>query len=215
MIKKLIYILILIITFANPTFATPKNARIEYNNNPYAYNKPDAKQILKKANVSMLLWEKSLTDFDRNLYLELAMRNYYLATKIDGSLMEAHLGLARVYDAMNLDRLSKKYFFDALNLGTYNPKTNFYFANFYYKRADYLKALSYYKIAYEHGYSKNYELNYKIAIIYEKIADIESAKEFYNRALKLRPNEESLAEKIRILDELNYGNSQYYLFHKK
>jgi len=199
---------------ANLTFAKTHNAALEYDS-PYTYNNCDVKKVLKKANVNMLLWEKSLTDFDKNFYLGVAMRNYYIASKIDGSLVDAHLGLARVYDAMNLDRLSKEYFFNALNLNTYNAKTNYYFGNFYYRRTDYLKALDYYRIAFKNGYSNNYELNYKLAVIYEKVADIDTAKEFYNRALKMKPKNQELIDKINSLDSLNYGASQYYLFQKK
>jgi len=219
MIKKIIYILILFIVCSNLTFeqtlAKPQKAQIQYDNGKYAPNNLNVQKIIQKANVSMLLWEKSLTAEDKKLYLEQAMRNYYLATKINGTIIDANTGLARVYDMMNQDRLAKEYFSKALNLNPYDPKANLYFANFYFTRNDFLKALSYYKIAYERGFSQNYELNYRLGVIYEKIADIETAKIFYIRALYIMPDNTNLADKIRLLDDLNYSESQYYLFNKK
>ena len=219
MIKKIIYILIMIIVCSNFIFdqalAQPQRAQIQYDDDIYIPKNTNAQKVIKKANVAMLLWEKSLTPEDKSFYLEQAMRNYYLATKINGTIIDANTGLARVYDEMNQDRLAKEYFFKATNLSTYDPKANLYFANFYFKRNDFLNALFYYKIAYEHGFSKNYELNCQLGIIYEKIADIENAKVFYQRALSLKPNDTNLAEKIRLLDDLNYGESQYYLFNRK
>lgn len=219
MIKKIIYILILFIICINflfiQAFAVTQKGQIENDSDIYAPKNYDVNEVVKSANASMLLWEKSFTDSDKKFFLEKAMRNYYLATKIDGSIIEANIGLARVYDSMKLDRLAKEYFFKARNLDPYNPKTNFYFANFYFTRNDFLKALYYYKYAYEHGFSNNYDTNYQMAVIYEKIADINTAKTFYLKALNLKPTNTTLADKIRLLDDLNYSESQYYLFMRK
>ena len=93
-------------------------------------------------------------------------------------------------------------------------KASLYFGNFYYKRNDVLNALKYYKVAYKNGFAKNADLNYKMGEIYEKLADIQTAVAFYAQAQKLKPNEK-LYNKIRLLDELNYSESQYYLFGKE
>lgn len=212
MIKKLIYILIMILISGGIANAKIQTGYLEYNKSPYVYKNTDINGLLKKANVNMLLWEKSLTEKEKAFYLDSAMRYYYIVTKINASLMEGHLGLARVYDAMNLDRLAKEYYSNALNLDYNNPKVSFYFANFHYRREDYLRALSYYKYAYMHGYSKNYELNLRMGVIYEKIGDIQSAVQSYARALALKPKETDISAKINALNELNYESSQYYLF---
>lgn len=219
MIKKIIYILILLIICSNfqveQSLALVQKGGIKNDADIYAPKNYDVNKVIKSANSSMLLWEKSFIDSDKKFFLEQAMRNYYLATKIDSSKIEAVIGVARVYDAMKLDRLAKEYFFKARNIDPYSAKANFYFANFYFTRNDFLKALFYYKIAYEHGYSYNYDLNYQMAVIYEKIADLTTAKSFYLRALNLNPNNGTLVDKIRLLDDINYSDSQYYLFMKK
>lgn len=214
MIKKLIYIITLFIICANTTLAATKSAHLDYNKNPYGAKTTDIKKVINVANINMLLWEKALTDYDKKSYLDVAMRNYYLATKIDSSSIEAYVGLARVYEEMNIDRLAKEYYYRATNLSPLNADANFYFANFYFKKQNYIKSLAHYQIAYKNGYSNYPEINNKMGIIYEKLADIENAKYYYTNALKLNPSDETLNEKIRLLDELNYGSSQYYLYNK-
>jgi Tfp pilus assembly protein PilF len=214
MIKKLIYISILFISCANFSFAQPQNARLEYNSPEYIYRKFNIKQVLGAADIDMLLFQKTKSVDDQKKYLSSAMKNYYIASKINKGSIDANLGIARVYDIMNLDVLAKEYFSKSINIDNYNPKANCYFGDFYYRRDEYLRALFYYKVAYKYGYSKNYELNLKLGIIYEKLGDIESAKAFYSNALRLQPRNSELLEKIRLLDELNYGNSQYYLFKR-
>ena len=211
MIKKLIYILILFIFIVNSAIAQTKNAYLNYNGYQYAFKAGDEKKFLTNAYVNMLLWEKTQTVEDKNFYLQEAMRYYFLLSKIDPKSIEAQIGLARIYDEYKLDKFAKEHFFMASNFDNLNPKTNFYFANFYYKRNDLITALMYYQKAYRYGFSKNYDLNYKIATVYEKLADIESAKKFYANALKIKPKNQELINKIRLLDELKYDESQYYL----
>lgn len=218
MIKKLTYIIILSIFCANFALAQPKNARIEYNKKPNA--KPfgsiytDAKKVLSTANMNMLLWEKTAKAAEKQFYLEQAMRFYYIAIKIDSSLIDANIGLARVYDMMNLDKLALEYYCKSININPNNAKANLYFGNYYYRRNDVLNALKYYKTAYKNGFSQNFELNYKLGQIYEKLADIQTAIAFYSHGLSLKPQDKELRDKIRLLDELNYAQSQYYLFSK-
>lgn len=214
MIKKLIYILILFIISANNAFAASQHAEIEYKDSPYSYHNLNIQKVFKSANSNMLLYENSKIEEEKKKYLEHAMKGYYLITKADCTKIDAFIGLGRVYDAKNLDKLSKEYFSKALNMDKNNPSANYYYGNFYFKRREYIKSLFYYKVAYNHGYSKNIDLNYRLAIIYEKLADIETAKIFY-KIVNSHVNDDGLLdEKIRLLDELNYSQSQYYLFNK-
>lgn len=196
------------------TQATTQNTGIEYSGYPYTFKAGDEAKFMKKANLDMQLWEKAQTQIDKDLYLHDALRYYFLVMQINNKLIDARIGLGRIYDSMNLDTYAQEHFYTALNLNNKNPKTNFYFANYYFNRDEYMKALFYYKRAYIDGYKKNYELNYKMGVIYEKLADLESAKMFYTNALKLKPKNSELYDKIRLLDELNYSESQYYLFGK-
>lgn len=212
MIKKIIYILILFIICGNYTFAQTQNAYLEYNGYQYAFKPGDEVKFLKNANTNMQLWEKSKLKSEKAFYLQEAMRYYFLLSRLDPKSVDAQIGLGRVYDEMNLDKFAKEHFFVALNFNNQNPKANFYFANFYYKRNDLINALYYYNASYKCGYSNNYSLNYRLGAIYEKLADIESAKKFYKNALRISRKNRELINKIRLLDELNYSSSQYYLY---
>jgi len=214
MIKKLIYILIFIIASANFTVAQPQNAHLEYNRSGCSFKNFNLNNVLKTADKDMLLAQKSKTRDDVKKHLNNAMKNYYIATQIDSSSIAGHIGLGRVYDLMNLDKLAKENFFNALNIDPNNARANFYFGDFYFKREDYINALFHYNAARKGGLSKNYVLNYRLGVIYEKLANIETAKIFYINAMKFQPKNNELYEKIRLLDDLNYGDSQYYLFKK-
>lgn len=210
MIKKITYILIFILLFTGFAFARTKDAYIQYNGYKYEFRPGDEIKFLNNADNNMLLYEKSGNQPNRRFYLQEAMRCYFLLSQINPGSVDAQIGLGRIYDEVKLDNLAKKHFFNALNFDNRNIAANLYFANFYYKRNDLIQALHYYKIAYESGYSSNYYLNYMLGSIYEKLADIESAKKFYAYALKLNSQDNNeLRNKIRLLNELNYSQSQY------
>lgn len=215
MIKKLTYILIFIMFCVNFAFAETKDAYLRYNGYQYEFKPGDEVKFLKNANNNISLSEKSQKITGRIFYLQEAMRYYFLLSQINPKSVDAQIGLGRVYDEMKLDKYAKEHFFNALNFDNHNPSTNLHFANFYYKRNDLISALYYYKTAYNSGYSANYYLNCRLGTIYEKLADIESAKKFYSTALKLNPKSLEIRNKIHQLDRLNYSQSQYYLLHKK
>lgn len=214
MIKKLILILILFIISGNFASADTQSGYADYNIYQYSFNKEEAYKFIKNAKVYMKAWENSIVKINREYYLREAMKYYFLTTKIDKGSMEANIGLGRVYDELNQDELALKHFYLAYNIDNTNPKLNYYFGNFYYKRNELIKADFHYRRAYTKGYNNNFDLNYKLGKLYEKLADIESAKEFYTKALRIAPENPELANKIRLLDELNYSCSQYYLFKK-
>lgn len=205
MIKKTIYILILIIISANFSLAEPQNAYLEYNDIQYQFKPDDEIKFLKNANKNMTLFEKSQTPNQKTFYLQEAMRYYFLLSKANPQSIDAQIGLGRIYDEFKLDRFAKEHFYNAYNLNSHNPKVSYYFGNYYYKRNDLLPALAYYNLAYNYGFSNSYYLNYRLGTIYEKLADIKSAKKFYSHANKLNPKNLELRNKIRLLDELNYS----------
>jgi tetratricopeptide (TPR) repeat protein len=180
----------------------------------YKFKADDDKVFLYNAEKNMRLFDKAKTQINKDFYLKEAMHYYFLLEQADKSSIEAQIGLGRIYDEMGLDNFAKKHFFNAYNYDNQNPKLNLYFADFYYKRNDFINALKYYNIAYKSSFSNNYYINYRLGKVYEKLADIETAKRFYKQALKLNRNNQDLINKIRSLDELNYSQSQYYLFQK-
>lgn len=214
MIKKLIYILTLIIFCTNFAFGETRQAGINYDGYQYTFKQGDEAKFHKQAQNNLRLLESAQTREVKSFYLHETLKYYYLLSKINPSSIDAHIGLGRIYDEMKRDKYAKEQFFIALNLDNKNPKANYVFGNFYNKRDDLILALYFYKQAYQGGYSKNYELNYKMGAIYEKLADIEKSKAFYQNALKIRPQNAELANKIRLMDDLNYAQSQYYLFKK-
>lgn len=213
MIKKLIYILILFTLFSHCTYAM-QQGYLEFGKFSYEFQPGSEQAFLEKAEQNMKLFEKAKTSQDKEFYLNEAMRYYFMLSQVDSNIIEAPIGLGRIYDEMQRDRFAQKNFFVALNLDNKNPAANFYFANYYYKRSEFITALFYYKRAYSNGYQNKYDVNYKIATIYEKLADIESAQKYYKNALRLKPSDKDLKNKIRLLDDLNYSESQYYLFNK-
>lgn len=215
MIKKLIYILILFIILTNSVQAITKEGSAEYNIYGYKFKKGDNIAFLKNANKNFDLSQTSQTESDKKFYLQEAMRYYFLLSKIDINSIAAHIGLARVYDEMNLDKLAKEHFFLAYDINNKNPELNLRFGDFYYKRQDFRTALPYYKTAYINGYFANPGLNQNLGVIYEKLADIETSKKFYIVAQRLNPQNLELQNKIQLLDAINYSQSQYYLFLKQ
>lgn len=210
MIKKIIYVLLFILISAGLAFAQTKDAYLQYSSYKYEFRPGDEVKFLNNANNNMLLFEKSKTQLDKLFYLQEAMRYYFLLSQINPGSIDAQIGLGRVYDEMKLDKLAKKHFFNALNFNSHNPLANLYFANFYYKRNDLIQALYYYKNAYKSNYSNNYYLNCMLGTVYEKLADIESAKKFYVTAAKINPqNNNELKSKILLLDGINYSQSRY------
>jgi len=214
MIKKLIYILILIILCTSKTLAEPQQAQLDFDSYKYTFKPGDNIKFLKNANANFKLSEMAQTPADKVFYLQESMRYFYMLSQIYPKSVDAQVGLGRVYDELGIDRYAKKHFFTALDFGKKSARANFYFANYYFKRNDFIEALKYYKKAYEYGFSTNFETNCRLAIIYEKLADIESAKKYYINAYNLDKKHAELVDKIDLLDELNYSQSQYYLFKK-
>lgn len=214
MIKKLIHILTIFIILGNPVSAKMQEGYLEYGGFSYKFKSNDAKSFITQANKNMFMFENSLKQQDKNFYLNEAMRYYFMLSKVQVSSIDAQVGLGRVYDEMHRDIYAKKHFFVAVDLNPKNAAANFHFANFYYKRSDLITALFYYKRAFDNGYQNKFEVNYRIGEIYEKLADLESAKAFYANAYKLKPDNDALLEKIQQLGQSNYSESQYYLFKK-
>lgn len=225
MLKKIIYILILIVISANFVWAETENAYLEYNGYQYEFRPGDDAKFIKNANKNLALADKAKVPQEKVFYLQEAMRYYFLLSQIKPDSIEAQIGLGRVYDGLKLDKFAKKHFFKAINLDSKNPKATFYFGDFYFNRAEYINALYYYKESHKFGYAKNYSLNYNLGVIYEKLADIESAIKYYSAAAKLSAGglgnppyslnikDSELKNKIRSLESINYFQSQYYLFN--
>ena len=204
MIYKIILFLFISISIL-PCYAVQKGS-VEYNGVFVDYSKINYSELLKSADSHFSKFE---TDNDLNL-LTTSMGEYYILAKVKPNEIYPVVQLARTYDITNRNRKAKEYFSKGLNIDKNNPLVNYYFGDFYYKRAEYKKALKYFTKSYANGYDKYYDLNLKIATIYEKFADLERAKYYYNRAFALNPSAYVLKDKVLELESLGYDKSEYY-----
>ena len=188
-----------------PCFAFEK-ATIQYDEYPVDYSVLDEKSITKEGDSFLEQYEKT----GEVKYLTTAMGKYYISTKIHPNELYPVVQLAKTYDEKKLDRKAKQYFNRGLDMDNTDPYLNYSFGDFYFKRSDFKRALKHYKRAYNNGYQDYYDINLKIATIYEKFADLLSAKYYYDKAYSLNPSATALKDKSVQIDSLDYGKSEYY-----
>ena len=203
--KKLLYLCISLLIFVLPSFSIEKGS-VKYEDNLMDYSVLDGQKILEEADG---YFEQYETTKDPK-YLSTAMGKYYMVTKIYPVEIYPMVQLARTYDEKKLDRFAKEYFSICYDINKKDPYLNYYLGDFYFKRDDYKRALRYFKRAYENGYSEYFDLNLKIATIYEKFADLLTAKYYYEKAFSLDRTNTNLKDKALQIESLNYGNSGYY-----
>ena len=208
--KKFASLFALLCIIITPVFAVEKGS-VKFEENLIDYSVLDANKILTDADSFFFLFE---TTGDKK-FLNTAMGNYYLVTKVFPLEIYPMVQLARTYDEKKLDRFAKEYFNICLDINRKDPYLNYYLGDFYYKRRDFKRALRYFRIAYNNGYRDYYDLNYKIATIYEKFADLSKAKYYYEKAYSMDNSKTNLQDKILQIDSLNYDQSEYYHFIRK
>lgn len=203
---------VLIALFSFLPVEAVQSGRVEHSAVLFDYSKLDKDAVLNEAEFFFYNGETAQNKDERLKNFDLAMGKYQLLTKIDSSQVYPYVQLARIYDEKLKDRLAKEYFFRATNLSPRDPYANFYFGEFFFKRNNYKRALNYYRIAYNSGYDNNYDLNLKLGTIYEKFADLMSAKQFYEASLKINPQNAEIQNRVNAIDALNYQSSEYYYF---
>jgi len=143
-------------------------------------------------------------------YLKNATTRYYILSNTDKDNADYYIRLARIYDMRGLDKYAKAYFYNALGVNNKNPDANYYFAEFFYAREKYKKALDYYLKAFSYGYKgEPSALLKKIGYIYEQFGDLSRAEEFYKNSTAINSDSE-LNQKIRNIDGANYSSTGYY-----
>lgn len=202
---------LLILSVHLPVYCV-QSGRIELNDIFLDYSKLDKNSIEAEAEYFFYNGETAENKEDRLKFFDLALGKYQLLTKIDYLQLYPYAQIARIYDEKHIDRLAKEYFYRAINLNPNDPYSNFYFGEFFFKRNNYKRALNFYQIAYNNGYENNYELNLKLGTVYEKLADLVKAIQFYEAAFKINPENTLLQERINQINSLNYQDSEYYFF---
>ena len=183
---------------------------MEYDDNRVDYSVMDPEPIQTEADYYL---DTALVTDDEQIrqgFLEVAAGKYFLLSKINPQAVTPYVQLARIYDITKHDRYAKEYFYRATNLENLSPFANFYFGEYYFRRDDFRRALRYYQIAYQNGYDNIYELNLRLAVIYEKLGDLENAKKFYTSASSIDATETNILNKIEQINQLNYDKSEYY-----
>lgn len=148
----------------------------EFTNQKF-YTTKDSPLLAKKANDYLKLYENSDNNELKNKYLKEAQRYFYICTRADFSNIECHIGLGKTYDEMGVDKYAKMEFNSAYNIDNKNPKLNYRYGDFYYKRKQLSQAQIYFERAYKYGYSNNLDLNKKMSKAYIKLAEPQKAEQ--------------------------------------
>lgn len=195
--------IILWIIFIGGISVLALEGRVDYADNIIDYTRLNYVEILNYGNQNL-----------KSRNYENALLYYNIATKINPQNPKPYIRLGEIYGYINQYDLAKKNFYIALNLESRNAEASYYFANFFYDNKQYQKALVYYLKAYKYGYENKYEANIRLGEVYEKLADLERAKNYYKHAFRLNRENKFLLDKINSLEDTKYYKSQYYLNRK-
>lgn len=166
--------------------------------------------VRREADTYFIRGYESSTQQEQEKYYVLAMQKYFILTLLSPGDYYGYVQMARIHDLRKEDSLAKKDYAFAYNLDKKNPYTNFYYGEYYSKRARYHKALKYYLTAYNNGYEENYVTITKLAWLYEKLGDLKKSQEMFEKSYAMNPSSDELGMKIRSLDSENYENTGYY-----
>lgn len=209
-LKLNLFLILIITSLLNTSVYAIQKGLLEYDDNRVDYSLMNPEPIQIEADYYL---DTALATQDFKIQkqlLEVASGKYFLLSKINPQAITPYVQLARIYDITKHDKYAKEYFYKATNLEYLNPFANFYFGEYYFKRNDFRRALKYYQIAYQNGYNEIYELNIRLAMIYEKLGDLENARKYYNTAITIDSSDSNIINKIEQLNQLNYDSSEYY-----
>jgi tetratricopeptide (TPR) repeat protein len=170
----------------------------------------DFKKIEREADMFFKTASESEDVHERGYYMHAALSRYLQLNEYNIKELKYPVQIARIYDYKKEDVLAKSFFLQVLNINKNHAGANLYMGDFYFNRADYRNALKRYLIAHKNGLQNRYELNYNIAVIYEKVGDLVSARRYYLACAAAKPNSVELKEKIESLNSLDYDRSEYY-----
>ncbi len=191
---------------------TVPTKELDYNNSTSSSNMLKSPQKIEQE--ADALFYKGVASKDKNLkeaYLTKALAKYKLLLSMqpDNAVFCTQIGV--ILELKGYKTHAKNYFFRAINLEKLNPFANYYFAEYYFNMKDYHNALKYYKMALKNGYGSYYEVHNRLATVYEKLGDLEKAKDHYTVSQMLNPSQKELNDKILILGNTYYNKKEYQL----
>ncbi len=131
--------------------------------------------------------------------LDTAIEYYKKACELSFGNIDATLGLGMSYLYAGRMKDAKKTFLIAINQAPTSPNVNFCLGEYYFKQKEYIRALKYYIRAEENGYNEDFETNYQIGIIYEKLGDVQNAKKYYLKCTHLNGKNSELYSRLERL----------------
>ncbi len=211
---KILSIIFCTILFINSAAAL--EGTVEYNSVNIDYSILSAKKYAQLGDDFLKTAEESKrnTEERQKFFYGEALGSYITATEIYPEYIDLYGKIGYIYGKLKKYGLAKAYLNKGLSLNNKNPIVNYNYGLVSYEMENYNDALKYYKAAERYNYFNKYDINYKIGETNEKLGDLSKARDAYTKALKAKPNDKKAKEKIRLIDDLKYKNSQYY-YRKK
>jgi len=172
-------------------------------------------EVLKNADLNFAKGQKETDKSLQEGFLKQAQSQYYTVFKLEQNNTYPLIQLARINDLLNNDKYAKSYFTSALGVNYKDINANLYFGDFYYKRENYRMALKYYRKAFEYGLDENFDILFKMAVIYEKLGDLSKSNLYYKKSFLLNAQDTGIPDKIRSIEQVKYQNTGYYKRNSK
>lgn len=200
-LKNIVISIISTFLISSPVFST-ESGGVEYHDYLFDYSHLDPEPLKLEADLwlSQALGEQNINV--KNDLLHQAMKNYYILLKISPGDVDVLNKRALIYDIQDKNLLARSFFSRSLNIEKDNPETNYLVGDYFFKRRDFKRALRYFSAAYENGYS-GFDINYKLAVVYEKLGDLCNAKHFYQEAYSFDESKSEILDKIQNIPEEN------------
>lgn len=154
-------------------------------------------------------YEKLDAPQDPNRYLNAAKYYYYQASRLDLSNPNVLVGHARVALHQNRLKDAKNVLMIALNYNETNPRVNFYLGETFFRDGEYTQAIDFYQKAYTHGYKLDFNTNLRLGMCYEKLNETNLAKKHYKNALKSKPNNEVVLNRLENIDKIKTNKDNF------
>lgn len=200
-LKKIVLLVTTLFLISSPAFSA-KSGGVEYHD--YLFDYSHLEQEPLKTEADSLLSQALIQEDNeiKNDLLHQAMKNYYILLKISPDNVDVLNKRALIYDIQDRNLLARSLFSRSLNIQKDNPETNYLVGDYFYKRRDFKRALRYFSAAYENGYV-DFDINYKLAVVYEKLGDLCNAKRFYQEAYSYDESKSDILDKIESIPEEN------------